>query len=206
MYEKTIEKKTPYEVFSEVLSSISQFVFNTIEAVVIALALSIVFYLFIATPHEVFGRSMFPNFEDGEYLIGNKIGYKFAEPKRGDVVIFEYNEYTDYIKRIIALPGEEVSLRNGKIYINSEKLDESYYLGESLLTNGGNHLQEGSSVYIPDGYYFVCGDNRPNSSDSRDFGPIEQEKIKGKAWLVYFPFSDFRIVTHHPSILLNIIK
>ncbi len=203
MYEKKIEKKGAYETFSQVLGSISQFVFNTIEAVVIALALSIIFYLFIATPHEVVGRSMLPNFESGEYLIGNKIGYKFSKPQRGDVIIFEYNEHTDYIKRIIGLPGEEISIQNGKIYIDKEKLDESDYLEESVLTLGGDFLKEGTSIQIPNTEYFVFGDNRANSSDSRDFGSIDKNKIKGKAWLVYFPFTNFRLVPH-PGILLNI--
>ena len=201
MYEESKKKKGPYEIFSQVLSSISQFVFNTVEAVVIALALSIIFYLFIATPHEVVGRSMLPNFESGEYLIGNKIGYKFSQPQRGDVIIFEYDETTDYIKRIIGLPGEEISIQNGKIYIDNNMLDESSYLDDSVVTLGGDYLQEGRSIQISDTNYFVMGDNRQNSSDSRDFGPIEREKIKGKAWLVYFPFSDFRFITH-PAIIL----
>ncbi len=201
MYEKKA-KGGVYATLSQILASITQFVFNTIEAVVIALALSIIFYLFIATPHEVVGRSMLPNFQDGEYLIGNKIGYKFSKPQRGDVIIFEYNEHTDYIKRIIGLPGEEISLQNGRIYIDKQQLDESKYLEEAILTSGGDYLQEGTTVEIPDSHYFVSGDNRPNSSDSRDFGPISGDKIKGKAWLVYFPFTDFRLVSH-PDILLN---
>lgn len=201
MYEKK-ERGGPYEFFSQIFASITQFVFNTIEAVVIALALSIIFYLFIATPHEVVGRSMLPNFQNGEYLIGNKIGYKFTEPQRGDVIIFEFNEQTDYIKRIVGLPGEEISLQDGRVHINNQKLDENSYLDNSVLTLGGDSLQEGTSIQIPEKHYFVCGDNRPNSSDSRDFGPISREKIKGKAWLVYFPFSDFRLISH-PDILLN---
>lgn len=201
MYEKK-EKGGFYGTLSQIFASITQFVFNTIEAVVIALALSIIFYLFIATPHEVVGRSMLPNFQNGEYLIGNKIGYKFTEPQRGDVIIFEFNDQTDYIKRIVGLPGEEISLQDGRVHIDSQRLDESEYLDDSVLTLGGDSLQEGTSMQIPEKHYFVCGDNRPNSSDSRDFGPISREKIKGKAWLVYFPFTDFRLVSH-PDILLN---
>ncbi len=196
MYEKISEKKTTYEIVSQVLNSLSQFVFNTIEAVVIALALSIIFYLFVATPHEVVGRSMMPSFQSGEYLIGNKIGYKFGEPQRGDVIIFEYDEHTDYIKRIIGLPEESISIQNGQIHINNQRLDESEYLESSVLTRGGDYLQEGSTINIPASHYFVCGDNRNNSSDSRDFGIIRRDQIKGRAFLVYFPFGDFRIVKH----------
>lgn len=202
MYQEKQKEKNSFEIFSQILSSISQFVFNTIEAVVIALALSIIFYLFIATPHEVIGRSMAPNFESGEYLIGNKIGYKFSKPERGDVIIFQYDNNNDYIKRIVGLPNETISIQNGYIYINSQKLDESSYLDSSVLTRGGDYLQEGTVVEIPDSHYFVFGDNRSNSSDSRDFGSIERQQIKGKAWLVYFPFTNFRLITH-PEILLN---
>ncbi len=196
MYEENKKKKTPYEFFSNVLNSISQFVFSTIEAIVVALALSIILYLFVATPHEVVGRSMMPNFESGEYLIGNKIGYRFGDPQRGDVVIFEYNEYTDYIKRILGLPGENVSIQNGKIHINNEQLDETQYLDNHVITHGGDYLQEGTTVSIPSTSYFVAGDNRPNSSDSRDFGPVSKEQIKGKAFFVYFPFTNIRLITH----------
>jgi signal peptidase I len=75
-------------------------------------------------------------------------------------------------------------------------LDESNYLSDSIYTNGGDFLKEGESKTVPEGEYFVCGDNRPHSSDSRTFGPIEKEDIKGKAWIVYFPFPEFRIVKH----------
>lgn len=203
MYEKTTEKKNAFEILSQVFSSVTQFIFNTIEAVVIALALSIIFYLFIATPHEVVGRSMMPSFQNGEYLIGNKIGYKFSTPQRGDVIIFEYDENTDYIKRIIGLPQESISIQNGQYYINNQQLNESEYLDGSVLTRGGDFLQEGKNIEIPESHYFVSGDNRSNSSDSRDFGVIHRDQIKGKAFLVYFPFSDFRLVKH-PDILLNI--
>lgn len=194
MYQKEKTKKNAFEILSNIFSSISQFVFNTLEAVVIALALSIVFYLFIATPHEVVGMSMMPNFKTGEYLIGNKIGYKFTQPDRGDVIIFQYNELNDYIKRIIGLPGEDISIQNGQIYINNKQLDESEYLDPLVYTRGGDFLQEGKSVKIPQSHYFVCGDNRGNSSDSRDFGFITKEQIKGKAFLVYFPFTNLRLV------------
>jgi signal peptidase I len=194
MYEEKQNKKNAFETLSEIFSSITQFVFNTLEAVVIALALSIIFYLFVATPHEVVGRSMMPNFQTGEYLIGNKIGYKFTEPKRGDVIIFQYDEHTDYIKRIIGLPEENVSIQNGHLYINDQRLDESEYLESSVSTRGGDFLQEGKSINIPEHNYFVCGDNRGNSSDSRDFGFIDRDQIKGRAFLVYFPFSNLRLI------------
>jgi signal peptidase I len=196
MYEQIKEEKSPFEVISGVFAALTSIIFNTIEAIVIALALSIVLYLFIATPHEVIGSSMLPNFQNGEYLIANKLVYRFSEPKRGDVIIFKYDATQDFIKRVIGLPGDLVSIRDGRIYINNKQLDESAYLESTVYTNGGNFLHEGETLTVPADSYFVCGDNRPHSSDSRDFGPIKKEQIKGRAWIVYFPFSDFKIVNH----------
>lgn len=190
------EEKTRFEKFSGIFGSIGSFIFESVEAIVISLALCVVLYLVVVTPHEVVGRSMMPNFENGEYLIANKLVYRFGEPERGDVLIFKHSETQDLIKRVVGLPGDKVSLLDGRVYVNDKPLDESPYLADTVYTNGGNSLSEGESVTVPQGQYFVLGDNRPNSSDSRAFGPIEQEQIKGKAWIVYFPFNRFRIVEH----------
>ena len=87
-------------------------------------------------------------------------------------------------------------LKDGKIYINGVILNESDYLSESIYTNGQDYLKEGQSITVPEGEYFVCGDNRNHSSDSRAFGSVKLQNIKGKAWIVYFPFSQFRLVKH----------
>ncbi len=184
-----------YEKASNLLNSMSNFVLNTIEAIIIALALSILLYIFIATPHEVVGSSMHPTFKNGEYLIGNKITFRFREPVRGDVIIYEYDESVDYIKRIVGLPGETIALIEGKIYIDGKKLDETTYLDNSIYTPSGEWLFEEQEIKIPEGEYFTMGDNRTGSYDSRNFGTIKREKIKGIASVVYFPFSNFRINT-----------
>jgi len=196
MYEYVEREKTPYEKTASFFASLGAFVFSSIEAIVVALAISVILYLFFMTPHEVVGSSMVPNFQNGEHLIANKIVYKYSNPKRGDVVIFKYSETQDFIKRIIGLPGEEISLKDGKYYINGTLLNESEYLDPSVYTSGGEYLHEGETIAIPDGLYFVSGDNRPHSSDSRTFGPIDIGSVKGKTWLVYFPFSQFRIIKH----------
>jgi len=144
---------------------------------------------------------MHPTYKNGEYLMANKVTYRIKDPERGDVVIFKYSDTQDFIKRIIGLPGDTVMLKDGQLYINNKRLDESNYLSDSVYTNGGDFLKEGESKVIPEGEYFVCGDNRPHSSDSRTFGSVEKADIKGKAWIVYFPFSEFRVVKHevYPS-------
>ncbi len=196
MYDSSDSEVSGKVTATEFLGSIGSFISSFIETVVVALVLAVVLYLFIMTPHEVVGNSMFPTYKNGEYLMANKITYKFTEPQRGDVVIFKYSDTQDFIKRVIGVPGDTVMIKDGKIYINGEQLDESNYLAETVVTNGGSYIHEGQSVEVPSGEYFVSGDNRPNSSDSREFGPVSKERIKGKAWIVYFPFSEFRLVTH----------
>jgi signal peptidase I len=196
MYEREEKIETPTQKISSVFASIGKFIMSFLETVVVALVISVVLYIFVMTPHEVVGNSMHPTYKNGEYLMANKITYRVKEPERGDVIIFEYSDTQDFIKRIIALPGETIMLKDGEIYINDILLNESDYLNNTIYTNGGDFLKEGESKVIPEEHYFVCGDNRPHSSDSRTFGPIEETDIKGKAWIVYFPFSEFRIVQH----------
>ena len=196
MYDSEPEVLTTTEKISSVLGSIGKFIMSFLETVVVALVISVVLYLFIMTPHEVVGRSMDPTYKNGEMLMANKILYKMKKPERGDVIIFKYSETQDFIKRIIGLPRETVMLKDGKLYINGNMLDESHYLSSSVYTNSGEYLKEGETITVPEGRYFACGDNRPHSSDSRAFGPIDEKDIKGKAWIVYFPFSEFRLVKH----------
>ena len=196
MYELATEEVNPQRKATEFIGSIGKAIYSLIETILVALVLAIVLYLFIMTPHEVVGNSMHPTYKNGEFLMANKITYRVSDPKRGDVIIFKFSDTQDFIKRVIGVPGDEVMIKDGKIYINGDMLNESNYLSSSVITNGGEYLHEGQSITIEDGQYFVCGDNRTNSSDSRVFGPIEKEAIKGKAWIVYFPFSEFRIVQH----------
>lgn len=193
-YEQEVRERTSMEKFSTGLAAIASFIFSGIEAIVVALAISVVLYLFFMTPHEVVGTSMVPNFLNGEHLIANKISYRFTEPKRGDVIIFKYSDTQDFIKRVIGEPGDTVSLRDGKLYVNDVQLNETEYLDPAIYTNGGDSLHEGSTIIVPENEYFVSGDNRPHSSDSRVFGTISKNAIKGKAWIIYFPFDSFRVI------------
>jgi signal peptidase I len=196
MYQQEKVERTIFEKTSYFFAALGGFIFSSIEAIVVALAISVVLYLFLMTPHEVVGTSMVPNFQNGEHLIANKIAYQIGKPERGDVVIFQYSETQDFIKRVIGLPGDSISLRDGRFYVNDHLLNEADYLEESVYTSGGDFLKEGETVEVPEGEYFVAGDNRPHSSDSRFFGPVELGKIKGQAWMVYFPFDNFRFVKH----------
>lgn len=139
-------------------------------------------YTFLVQPHRVKGDSMLPNFHDGELLLTEKITGRFGSYHRGDVIVFRAPsaENLDYIKRIIGLPGETVRLKDGSIYINSEKLNEPYEIQKT---------QGNVEITLPENEYLVLGDNRASSSDSRSFGPINQNAIRGRTWLVYWPIT-----------------
>lgn len=170
------------------LRRLGTFFLDIIEVIVFAVAIFLFVYLLIMQPHKIRGASMDPNFFDGEYLLTDKVSYRFGEPRRGDVIVFKAptNNGEEFIKRIIGLPGEEVRLENSKIYINGKVLNEPY-IKEGIFTSGGSFLGEGKSVVVAENEYFVLGDNRPHSSDSRAWGFISKNKITGRAWLIYWP-------------------
>jgi signal peptidase I len=172
----------------ELFRRLGAFFLDILEVVVFAVAIFLFLYLLVLQPHKIKGASMEPNFPDGEFLLTDKISYRFGVPKRGDVIVFKppMEDQDEFIKRIIGLPGETVSVKDNHVYINDRELDESY-LSPSLVTSGGYFLPDGMSVTVPDNEYFVMGDNRPRSSDSRAWGFIEKSKITGRAWLIYWP-------------------
>ncbi|AKM83624.1 MAG: signal peptidase I, signal peptidase I [Candidatus Woesebacteria bacterium GW2011_GWF1_31_35] len=167
------------------LKRLGAFFLDILEVVVLAVGIFLIVYLLILRPHKIKGASMEPNFPDGEYLLTEKVSYYTKEPQRGDVIVFKPPISEDeFIKRIIGLPGETVSIQNGKFLINDKELDEPYI---KVDTNSGGFLKEGEKYLVPSGEYFVAGDNRPHSSDSRIWGPINKKVITGKAWVVYWP-------------------
>ena len=127
---------------------------------------------------------------DGEYVLIDKISYLLHSPERGDVVVFTPpNNDRDYIKRVIGLPGDTVEIKGGRVYVNGIVLDEPYL--RNVIHN------DMPPRVVEEGRYFVLGDNRNNSSDSRAFGSITPQSIVGRAWLVYWPPSDWSTVPHH---------
>jgi signal peptidase I len=163
-------------------------ILDALEPVVMAFAIFMMVYLLLAQPHKVDGMSMYPSFHDKEYIITDKITYRNRDPIRGDVIVFHapppYDG--DFIKRVIGLPGETIMVKGGSVYINEQKLNEDY-LPRSYTTNEKAFLRDGVPYQIPDEYYIVFGDNRDNSSDSREWGPVSKKSIVGKAWFRYWP-------------------
>jgi signal peptidase I len=175
-------------------SEIKNFSLETIKVVVISLIVIVGIRSFVIQPFFVSGKSMEPNFHDGDYLIIDELSYKLGEPKRGDVIIFHYpnNPKEFYIKRIIALPGEKIKIENNKITVysvsspNGIELDEAYIPSETLTT--GEYLRE-----LKNDEYYVLGDNRTASADSRVWGILQEHFIVGKAWIRAWPFGDFSV-------------
>lgn len=144
--------------------------------VVALLFVAIVTHLFIATVFRISGESMLPNFQDGQFVLVDRVGYVFSPPRRGDVVVLEFpGDPTNrkFIKRIIGLPGEKVEIRGGQVLVNDQPLLEAYLPRELITTPAVSKALRADE-------YFVMGDNRPNSNDSRFFGPLPAKRIIGK--------------------------
>lgn len=173
------------------------FVMDILETVVFIGSLFIVVYLFIMAPNQVKGASMEPSFNSGDYILTSKITYKFRRPQRGDVVVFKSpkNPDIDYIKRIIGLPGDKIMIKDGNLYINGNLVDENYISAKTNLWDGG-YLRDGVAIIIPDNFMFVMGDNRPRSSDSREFGPVPEDNIIGDVFYRYFPASKMGFISN----------
>jgi signal peptidase I len=145
--------------------------------------------------YRVQGHSMMPTLEEGEYLIINKLSYYLGEPQRGDIVVLHYprDRSKEYIKRVIGLPGDQVEVSNGVVTVNGVVLDEPYLAANPIYGN--------QSWTVPPDQYFVMGDNRNNSSDSRDWSFLPRSDIVGKAALIYWGVDDWGLVPHysHPA-------
>ena len=179
-----------------VLRKIYSFLVDSVQTFLIAAAVFLVIYAFLFRPFEVKGDSMYPNFHDQEYVITNLIVLRFQAPKLGDVIVFKAppDPTKDYIKRVIGMPGDTVSLKDGDVYLNGKLLDQSAYLKSDIKSYGGNFLADGDSVKVPTDEYFVMGDNRPYSSDSREWGLVKKDEIVGESMFVYWPLNRMRLV------------
>ncbi len=167
------------------------FLFELVKIVVISLVIIIPIRYFLIQPFYVKGASMEPNFYDHEYLIVDEISYKFNDAQRGDIVVFRYPKDPQefFIKRLIGLPGETVQIKDGEVIIyNSENIQgmilDEFYLPDNLKT----YSNTDDKIELGEDEYFVLGDNRNSSKDSRSFGPVNKTFITGKVLLRGWPF------------------
>lgn len=157
-----------------------------IKAIFVAIILVLILRTFVFSASVVEGESMSPTLDHGNKIIFNKFVYLVGEPERADVVIIQ-RPLKNYVKRVIALPGEVIEIRNHTLYINNEAYDQSFISEEAIL-NTGNF----GPIEVPDDSYFVMGDNRAISKDSRNgLGFIEDEHIIGRSEFIIYPFSEW---------------
>jgi len=157
----------------------------------IVLVIGLLFKALILQPFIVEGSSMEPSFHNQEIMLVDKISYRFRQPQRGDVIIFKApkNPGDDYIKRVIAVPGETIQIAKGKVFINGMLLDENYLSPGQTTDNGTSAVLFSKTLGTNE--YFMLGDNRGNSSDSRMWGIMPKANIIGRAWWNIYPFSYF---------------
>ncbi len=184
--------------------SVGSFLWELARIVIIAFIVMIGFRFFIAEPFIVSGSSMVPNYHNREYLVVNKLSYHLRQPERGDVIVFRYPKDTSqyFIKRIIALPGESVKVQNGKVYIKNAEHQEWSALTEPYLSNQDITFGKDEETTLGTEEFFVLGDNRLASSDSRVWGILPRHDIIGTAWLRVFPLNSFG-TAHFPAAVFN---
>jgi signal peptidase I len=178
------------------LKNFFSFVFELIKIVVISLVIIIPVRYFLIQPFYVKGASMEPNFYDHEYLIVDEITYRFHNPQRGDIIVFRYprNPQEFFIKRVIGLPGENVQIKNGSVIIYNKKHPDGFVLPEPYLSpNVKTYGLTDEKITLSEDEFFVLGDNRNSSKDSRSFGPVNRSYIVGRVVLRGWPFNRIQL-------------
>ncbi len=178
------------------LTATWDFISDTLVSAITVIGIVILIRFILVSPFEVNGGSMLDTLHDGDYIIVDKITYRFKEPERGDIIVLIPPTDTDtyYVKRIIGLPGEKIEFHDGTVLIHNErypagvKLKEEYLAERNKKSYLSGHTDR--SIEIPEHQYFVMGDNRGGSNDSRHWGTLHERNIEGRAVLVVLPFKD----------------
>lgn len=187
----------------EIAKKVYAFFLDTMQTILLAASIFLVIYIFFFRPFQVSGESMYPTFKNKEYILTNLITLRIDDPKKGDVIVFKapLDKDKDFIKRVLATEGDIIYLKDGFVYVNGEKVDESKYLANDVRTYGGSFLKEGEPVTVPAGQFIVMGDNRPFSSDSREWGFLKKEDVIGKSFFVYWPIDKMHVINNpYPAI------
>ena len=174
--------------------SVAQELLGTVLYIAVVAFVCFLIITFVGQRTTVSGQSMEPLLHDGDNLILDKLTYHFRDPERFDVVVFDQTESDHYIKRIIGLPGETVQIIDGYVYINGERLEDDVYGKEVML----QPMRAADPITVGEDEYFVLGDNRNYSRDSRDpgVGNVKRSQILGRAWLRFWPLSQIEFIKH----------
>jgi len=175
--------------------SFKEEVFDLFKVIVISLVIVLPIRLYVAQPFIVRGASMEPNFSNGEYLIVDEISYRLHEPRRGDVIVFRYPEDPSqfFIKRIIGLPEDTVIIKSGTVTIQNDNYPNGLSLDETYIPSETRTVPDGE-ITVGKDEYFVLGDNREFSSDSRRWGMLNEEFLVGRAWLRLWPLLNIGVI------------
>lgn len=201
---KELNKSEPGDKTSEYIveeennngASVGSFVTDLIKVIVVAVIAMLLFRYFVAEPFIVSGSSMVPTYQDHQYLVINKLVYRLHNPQRGDVMVFRFPQNTKefFIKRVIGLPGEKVKVENGHVVIFNTAHPEGKVLDEPYLPSQDITFGDSKIVTLGSDEYFVMGDNRLQSSDSRLWGILPADDIVGKVLIRVFPPQDFKFI------------
>ncbi len=174
------------------------------EAIVISLALAFLIRTFVIQAFKIPSGSMLPTLLVGDHLLVNKFIYRFRDPRRGDIVVFKFpqDRKTDFIKRVVAVEGEKVELKDRKVYIDGRPIDEPY----AFYENPASLDAEYGPTVVPPGKVFVMGDNRDNSYDSRFWGPVDRKDVVGKAMIIYWSWGGKLVDVERCKRIGNIIR
>lgn len=167
-----------------------------VESLIIALVLALIIRAFVIQAFKIPTGSMRPALMEGDRLLVNKFIYKFRGPERGDIIVFKYpgGEKKDFIKRLIAKPGETIGIKNGDIYIDGKKVEEPFVIRKIRYYNKSPYGGTGRNVKVPEDSYYVLGDNSASSKDSRYWGFVPRKNLIGKAVFLYWPVDRIRVI------------
>lgn len=176
------------ETDQEKTGSLKRIVLDILETLILAVVLYFGINA-VSVRVRVDGFSMNPTLQNGEYILVNRLAYKLGEPVRGDIVVFSFpmDPKQELIKRVIGLPGETISVQDGKVLVNGLPLDEPYIAAPPIYNN---------TWVIPEGQLFVLGDNRNESKDSHEWGMLPMENVVGRAILIYWPPQEWKVIDH----------
>ena len=193
-YLSNAEKKEEKQPEDPKKVNIRREIFSWVLVVVVAYILAFCITHFVIIKTEVISSSMVHTLEVGDRVIGNRLAYLFKDPQRGDIIFFAYPKNTEetYVKRVIGCPGDTITIADGKVFVNGSQipLNEPYINGQTTKLSGDFILEAEGVVVVPENSYFVLGDNRKVSQDSREWGLVTKDKIYAKAWLRYKPTID----------------
>lgn len=187
-------EEKPVEEYEKKEKSVGRELLETILYIAVVAFVCFLIITFVGQRTTVSGESMEPLLQDGDNLILDKLSYRFGDPERFDVVVFDQTEQDHYIKRVIGLPGETVQIIDGYVYINGERLEDDVY-GKEVMISG---MRAEEPVTLGEDEYFVLGDNRNYSRDSRDpvVGNVKRSQILGRAWLRFWPLNKIELIRH----------